>query len=122
MCKLGHLFFVFSAVLLLGQWANAQSPLRLIPVTPCRRVDTRPANGGGGPIQGGTAQSFTLPNLAQSGGSQGRCTPFSLANASAYSLNVTVVPINGGPRLSDDLADRPAAADRLVDEFAGWQN
>ena len=37
-------------------------------VTPCRLVDTRTQNGGGGPIQGGTFQSFNLPQLAQSKG------------------------------------------------------
>ena len=33
-------------------------------VTPCRLVDTRKT--GRGPIQGGTSQSFNLPQLAQS--------------------------------------------------------
>ncbi|HZP24553.1 MAG TPA: choice-of-anchor tandem repeat GloVer-containing protein [Terriglobales bacterium] len=48
-------------------------------VTPCRLVDTRQSQ----PIQGGAAQSFTLPGL-------GGCNiP---ASARAYSLNVTVVP------------------------------
>ncbi len=48
-------------------------------VTPCRLVDTRQSS----PIQGGTAESFTLPGL-------GGCNiPTS---ALAYSLNVTVVP------------------------------
>ena len=55
-------------------------------VTPCRLVDTRTQNGGGGPIQGGTFQSFNLPQLAQSKG----CAD--LSTAASYSLNVTVVP------------------------------
>jgi len=58
--------------------------LRFVPLTPCRVVDTRLPNGplGGPPIQGGTERDFPLP--------QGSCgVP---ANASAYSLNVTVVP------------------------------
>ncbi len=55
-------------------------------VTPCRLVDTRTQNGGGGPIQGGTFQSFDLAQLAQSKG----CG--NLSTAVAYSLNVTVVP------------------------------
>ncbi len=59
---------------------------RLVPVTPCRLLDTRKANGGGGPIQGGTFQTFTLPQLAQQKGCAG------LSSAAAYSLNVTVVP------------------------------
>ena len=49
-------------------------------VTPCRLIDTRQTND---PIQGGTTRSFTIPQL-------GGCNiPTS---ASAYSLNVTVVP------------------------------
>ncbi len=54
--------------------------LQFVPVTPCRLVDTRQT---GDPIQGGTSQSYTLPQL-------GGCNiPTS---AAAYSLNVTVVP------------------------------
>ncbi len=75
----------------------AQSPLRLKTVVPCRLVDTRPNNGGSGPIPGGTAATFNLPSLAQSGGSQGKCAAFSLSSASAYSLNVTLVPPNNAP-------------------------
>ena len=74
-------------------WSNNDStvsavagitPLRLVPVPPCRVVDTRLPNGplGGPPIRGGTERDFPLP--------QGQCgIP---ANASAYSLNATVVP------------------------------
>jgi hypothetical protein len=58
-------------------------PLRLVPVIPCRLVDTRKQ---GGPIQGGTFRTFNLSQLAQSGG----CA--NLSSAAAYSLNVTVVP------------------------------
>jgi uncharacterized repeat protein (TIGR03803 family) len=54
-------------------------PIQLIPVTPCRLVDTR----GGNPIQGGTSQNFIIPQL-------GGCSIPN--NAAAYSLNVTVVP------------------------------
>jgi len=63
------------------------SKLALYPVTPCRIVDTRGANGPfGGPIMtaGGT-RSFIIPNSA--------CNIPS--NAQAYSLNVTVVPPAG---------------------------
>ena len=62
-------------------------PLQFIPITPCRLVDTRPEHGGSGPIQGGTARIFNLPQLAQSNPS---CA--SLASAAAYSLNVSAVP------------------------------
>jgi hypothetical protein len=54
--------------------------IQFVPVTPCRLVDTRLT---GNPIQGGTSQNFTLPQL-------GGCNIPS--SAAAYSLNVTVVP------------------------------
>ena len=84
-------------IVLFCHFASAQNPLRLKTVSPCRLVDTRPGNGGSGPIPGGTAQSFNLPSLAESGGAGGLCTPFSLSSASAYSLNVTLV--SGGSRV-----------------------
>jgi len=55
--------------------------IQFTPVTPCRLVDTRQTKD---PIQGGTSQSYTLPQL-------GGCNIPS--SAAAYSLNVTVVPI-----------------------------
>jgi hypothetical protein len=58
--------------------------LRFTPVTPCRVVDTRQANGpfGGPAMPAGFARSFALP--------PGSCSiP---VTASAYALNVTVVP------------------------------
>ena len=59
---------------------QAGSGLQFSSVTPCRLVDTRQT---GQPIQGGTSQNFAIPQL-------GGCNiPTS---ASAYSLNVTVVP------------------------------
>ena len=59
----------------------APTAAQFVPVTPCRLVDTR--QNGGAPIQGGTWQTFTLPTL-------GGCNiP---PTATAYSLNVTVIP------------------------------
>jgi hypothetical protein len=63
------------------------SPLRFVPVTPCRVADTRnPAGPFGGPaISGGLARDFVIPNS--------NCgVP---ATAQAYSLNVAVVPTSG---------------------------
>ena len=60
--------------------ANAAA-LQFVAVTPCRLVDTRQTHN---PIQGGTSQSFIVPQLGACG------IPNS---AAAYSLNVTVVPI-----------------------------
>jgi len=54
--------------------------IQFTPVTPCRLVDTRTTNS---PIVGGTSQDFAVPQL-------GGCDIPS--SASAYSLNVTVVP------------------------------
>ena len=58
--------------------------LFFIPVTPCRIADTRKADGpfGGPSLASGTTRSFVIPNSA--------CGIPS--TASAYSLNVTVVP------------------------------
>jgi uncharacterized repeat protein (TIGR03803 family) len=56
------------------------TPLQLVPITPCRLVDTRQKHD---PIQGGTWQAFVIPQL-------GVCNiP---TTAAAYSLNVTVAP------------------------------
>ena len=57
--------------------------MQLTTVTPCRLVDTRQS---GGPITGGNFRTFNLPQLAQTAGCQ------NLSSATAYSLNVTVVP------------------------------
>jgi hypothetical protein len=62
-------------------------PLRFVPMTPCRVVDTRNAAGpfGGPTIAGGTSRDFNIPS--------GACSVPS--TALAYSFNVAVVP--GGP-------------------------
>jgi kumamolisin len=84
--------FGFSCTLLVNQPRTATAifnvpvALQFVPVTPCRVVDTRTQHGGGGPIQGGTAQSFNLPQLAQAKG----CSD--LSSAAVYSLNTTVIP------------------------------
>ncbi len=63
------------------------SALQFVPITPCRIVDTRGANGtfGGPAIPGNTARPFPL---SQSG------NPCNLpSTAVAYSLNVTAIPV-----------------------------
>ena len=58
--------------------------LQFVPLAqPCRAVDTRPGNGGGGPIQGGTFQSFPISGA-------GSCA--TMPSAALYSMNVSVVP------------------------------
>src|SRR5690348_7043803 len=63
---------------------SAQNPLQFIPITPCRVVDTRNANGtlGGPEMNAGSTRSFPIQS--------GSCGIPS--NAAAYALNVTVVP------------------------------
>jgi hypothetical protein len=69
-----------------GCGANTASPLRFVPITPCRIADTRLANGTfGGPFLSGNATARAFPILTSS------CLPPS-SGALAYSLNVTVVP------------------------------
>lgn len=69
---------------------NVPVALQFVPVTPCRVVDTRWANGTfGGPIlQGGTERDFPIPNSPN----LANCGDTIPANAAAYSLNATVVP------------------------------
>jgi DNA-binding beta-propeller fold protein YncE len=62
-------------------------PQQFVPLSqPCRAVDTRPNQGGGGPIQGGTSQNFAISG-------EGGCAV--LPSAAVYSMNVTVVPSTG---------------------------
>lgn len=82
--RLSTMLLVAFALTMTAVSALAQEALRFTPVNPCRVVDTRNPNGpfGGPPIQGGTSRSFALP--------EGSCQlPL---GATAYSLNVTVVP------------------------------
>jgi hypothetical protein len=68
---------------------SAPQPLQFYPALPCRVVDTRNPNGqfGGPPIQSGTFRNFPITS--------GGCSiP---PNAAAYSLNVTLVPIQNHP-------------------------
>jgi uncharacterized repeat protein (TIGR03803 family) len=92
------------------------SPVQFVPVTPCRLADTRPQNGGGGPIQGGTFQFFNLPALAELGKN---CPAFSLASATAYSLNVTVVPQGALGYLTIWPAGRPQPLVSTLNSYDG---
>ena len=64
--------------------SEISSPLRFVPVSPCRIADTRNANGtfGGPELSAGSTRDFPIPN--------GSCGVPS--TAAAYALNVTVVP------------------------------
>src|SRR5271157_3099966 len=72
-----------NTVSVIGPGTAGVAPFQFVAVTPCRLIDTRIS---GGPIPGGTFQTFDLRQLAKSGG----CAD--LSSAAAYSLNVTAVP------------------------------
>jgi len=84
-----------NVVYVANTWGNSVSIIagansdaaQFLPVTPCRVADTRQTNGPfGGPYLGsGTSRSFAVP--------QSNCNIPS--TAIAYSLNVTVVPLQG---------------------------
>ena len=65
------------------------SALRFVPLTPCRVVDTRNANGplGGPAIAAKTSRNFPIPSSS--------CLAGVPADVAAYSLNVTVSPAAG---------------------------
>jgi len=68
---------------------GTSDPLQFVPAAPCRIADTRQRHGpfGGPSLAAGQSRSFTLPQ--SSCGIPG--------TALAYSLNITVVPVNGHP-------------------------
>jgi DNA-binding beta-propeller fold protein YncE len=69
---------------------NSPAALEFVPIAPCRVVDTRRSPNGtfnGPPIGGQTSRNFPIP--------QGACGIPS--DAAAYSVNVTMVPIQGRP-------------------------
>ena len=79
-----HRVFLAFFLIAAGIAACAQTPLQLVPITPCRVADTRLTDGpfGGPALQGGEARSFAIPQSA--------CNIPAIA--AAYSLNVTVIP------------------------------
>ena len=86
--------------------------LQFVPLTPCRVVDTRQANGpfGGPAISGGTSRNFALP--------AGPC-PNIPSNAAAYSAECD----DGAAGISwvlDRMADRLYAAADVDHEFLRW--
>ena len=85
---------------------TAVAPLRFVPVTPCRVVDTRSA---GGPLVARTNRSFTVP-------SSGCGIP---ATAQAYSLNVTVVPAGPLSFLTLWPSGQPQPFVSTLNSFAG---
>lgn len=102
MKKLG---FIFLAFLTLASNAFAQigsndTDLVYTPVTPCRLFDTRPSQGGTGPIAAAGTKNFTIwgtSSYAAQGGAATDCGITASSNTAAVALNVTVVtPAAGG--------------------------
>ena len=83
-----------------AQLGSATSDLVYTPVTPCRVFDTRPSQGGSGPIAAAGTKDFTIwgvSSYAGQGGSSSNCGITAGINTAAVALNVTVVtPAAGG--------------------------
>jgi sugar lactone lactonase YvrE len=90
---------------------TAVAPLRFVPVTSCRVVDTRyPAGSFGGPtLTANSSRSFPIP-------SSGCGIP---ATAQAYSLNVTVVPAGLLSYLTLWPTGQPQPGVSTLNSFAG---
>ncbi len=94
------------------QAAGAAPPvLRFVPVTPCRVVDTRNANGafGGPSMAAASTRSFAIPQ-------SGCGIP---ATAQAYSLNVTVAPHGPLSYLTLWPAGQPQPVASTLNSFGG---
>jgi hypothetical protein len=92
-------------VLLLSIGIAAQNPSQLVPVNPCRLLDTRDSD----VIPANQTTMLDIRTLATE-----RCT-VDLSTATAYSLNVTLIPQYGQPVSyvtvwSDDTSEPPLAS------------
>jgi hypothetical protein len=99
------LWLIFWAFFTLGGHAFAQigsndTDLVYTPVAPCRLFDTRPSQGGTGPIAAAGTKNFTIwgaSTYATQGGAASNCGITAGNNTAAVALNVTVVtPAAGG--------------------------
>ena len=92
--------------------AQAQENLIYVPVNPCRIVDTRPENGGEGPITDGTFRNFLVSgSVASQGGAPGGCAaPRPDSEPLAISAYVLAVTASGTTRgvLVAFPSDQPA--------------
>ena len=83
-----------------AQLGSSATDLVYTPVTPCRVFDTRPSQGGTGPIGAGGTKSFVIwgvSSYAAQGGSATNCGLTASGNTAAVAINVTVVtPASGG--------------------------
>jgi GDSL-like Lipase/Acylhydrolase family len=93
-----------------GYFSASASGLVYVPVPPCRVIDTRNGTGGGaltpdssrtslGPLPANQAQTFDIayPNTVDDPVPNANACNLPYSVGSAYSVNVTVVPINNQP-------------------------
>ena len=77
--------------------AQAQENLIYVPVDPCRIVDTRPVNGGTGPLPAGGSRNFLVSGTVsgQGGNGDGCAAPRPGSEPQAISAYVVAVPLSG---------------------------
>jgi hypothetical protein len=99
------LFILLAAMLTFTSTAFAEigslaADLVYTPITPCRVLDTRPSQGGTGPIAAAGTKTFQIwgaASYAPQGGSPTNCGITAGSNVAAVAMNVTVVtPAAGG--------------------------
>jgi hypothetical protein len=77
-----------------AQIGSLSSDLVFTPVTPCRLFDTRPSQGGTGPIPAAGTKGFAVwgqASFAAQGGAATNCGVVAAANTAAVAVNLTVV-------------------------------
>lgn len=88
-------FWVLAVTLALTCTSHAETESLYVPIDPCRAFDTRPENGGDGPIpKGGTKDFFVYGDgatLSAQGGSDAGCVA-PKGEPSAVHINLTVIP------------------------------
>jgi hypothetical protein len=83
-----------------AQLGSLSNDLVFTPVTPCRIFDTRPSQGGTGPIPAAGTKGFAVwgqTSFTAQGGAATNCGVVAAANTEAVAVNLTVVlPTTGG--------------------------
>ena len=94
-------FALLSTSSAFAQLGSLSSDLVFTPITPCRVLDTRPSQGGSGPIAAAGTKHFKIWDAASGyafqGGSPTNCGITAGSNVAAVAMNFTVVtPAAGG--------------------------
>ena len=82
-----------------AQLGSLSTDLVYTPITPCRVLDTRPSQGGTGPIAAGGIKNFQIwgaTSYAFQGGAATNCGITAGADVAAVAMNVTVVTPSAG--------------------------